>query len=372
VAGGFGPPILPFSAFKSLLSFLRIRRIWLGHAAKSERVEEMLFFRNAGLTLGTGYILFFCSERLFWSVLKPGDSIGEIAVTWLAYSTIAYWFLALTRWFQMRSAVAVLLAGACYGWMAEGMLVGTLYGTESSAPFPLSVVCTGLSWHALISVGIGWYAVQWCLRQGRLLPLLGWAVLLGIFWGVWATFLWNEKPPVRVNAGEFAVHAFATGLLFFASHALVRRLDARRFQPRPLGLILTGGILLVFYGQQVRALGVRPLVVLPVLFGAVAWAMSRGRRKEETEILAEGSKVAETAGKSDRFCKGGWGLLIMPAVATLVYAGLSRVEDWEKVPVAKILMYWVTAPVGAGTFVWAFWRSAFAIPIAERKGTTSA
>ena len=131
------------------------------------RVKEMLFFRNAGLALGAGYILFFCSERLFWSVFKPGDSVSELAVTWLAYSTIAYWFLALIRWFEAESARAVLLAGACYGWMTEGMLVGTLYGTEDSAPFPLSVVCTGLSWHALISVGVGWYAVQKCCRGGR-------------------------------------------------------------------------------------------------------------------------------------------------------------------------------------------------------------
>ena len=48
---------------------------------------------------------------------------------------------------------------------------------------------------------------------------------------------------------------------------------------------------------------------------------------------------------------------MMPLTATLVYAVLSRVEGWERVPVAKILMYWVTAPMGAAMFVWAFCRS---------------
>ena len=164
----------------------------------------MLFFRNTGLALGTGYILFFCSERLFWSVFRPGDSFRELAVTWLAYSTIAYWFLALIRWFEAESLREVLLAGACFGWMTEGMLVGTLYGTEDSALFPFSVVCTGLSWHALISVGVGWYAVQHCCRGERSRSSVGWAVLLGVFWGVWATFLCSEKPPVRATVG--AIH----------------------------------------------------------------------------------------------------------------------------------------------------------------------
>ena len=50
-------------------------------------------------------------------------------------------------------------------------------------------------------------------------------------------------------------------------------------------------------------------------------------------------------------------LLLMPLTATLVYACLSRVEGWERVPVAKVLMYWVTAPLGAAMFVWAFCRS---------------
>ncbi len=213
----------------------------------------MCFFRNAGLVFGTGYVLFFCSERLFWSVFKPTDNVSDLAVTWLAYSTIAYWFLAMIRWFQAKSAATVLLAGACYGWIAEGMLVGTLYGTEGSAPFPLSLICTGLSWHALISAGIGWYSVQRCLRRGRFLPLLGWAVLLGLFWGIWATFLWSEKPPLRVSVGAFAGHAFIAGFLFFASHVLLQKLDAEKFRPRPFGLILTGGILLIFYSSASKS-----------------------------------------------------------------------------------------------------------------------
>jgi len=280
--------------------------------------------------------------------------------------------LALIRWFEAESLREVLLAGACFGWMTEGMLVGTLYGTEDSALFPFSVVCTGLSWHALISVGVGWYAVQHCCRGERSRSSVGWAVLLGVFWGVWATFLWSEKPPVRATVGAFAGHAFVMGLLFFASHTVVCRLDARRFHARPLGLVLTGGVLLVFYAQQVKMLGARPLVVLPVLLGAAVWAMSRGWRGQSTEKRQEAKKkdedettreaikgrVAEPPAVSEfRPGNAGLGLLLMPLVATLVYAGLSRVEGWERVPVAKILMYWVTAPVGAAMFVWAFCRS---------------
>jgi hypothetical protein len=79
-------------------------------------------------------------------------------VTWLAYSTLAYLFLATVRLFRADDVWSVYLAGAVYGWLTEGGLIHTLYGTEESAPFPISLIITGVSWHALISVLVGWYA----------------------------------------------------------------------------------------------------------------------------------------------------------------------------------------------------------------------
>ena len=43
---------------------------------------------NLLVALGTGYVLFFYSERLFWTVLWPNAESPELAITWLAYSAV--------------------------------------------------------------------------------------------------------------------------------------------------------------------------------------------------------------------------------------------------------------------------------------------
>ena len=98
------------------------------------------FTGNLVCALATGYILFAFSERMFWTVWRPGDRLAELIITWLAYSVAAYLFLAAVSSFRANDVWSVFLAGALYGWIVEGGLIHTLYGTEPSAPFPVSRV----------------------------------------------------------------------------------------------------------------------------------------------------------------------------------------------------------------------------------------
>jgi hypothetical protein len=122
--------------------------------------------KNLLSALATGYILFVFSERIFWAVWWPGSTIAELAITWLAYSAVAYLFLSVMQWSRADDLWSVFLAGAIYGWLVEGGLADTLYGTQPSAPFPTSISITGLSWHALISVLVGWWATGRALANG--------------------------------------------------------------------------------------------------------------------------------------------------------------------------------------------------------------
>ena len=108
------------------------------------------------VVLATGYILFFYSERMFWSFLRPGDKTADLLLTWIVYSMLAWVFLLLVRQCRIAAFPALFLAGAVFGWLAEGVVVDTLYGNADN-PFPASISFTGLAWHALISVGVGWY-----------------------------------------------------------------------------------------------------------------------------------------------------------------------------------------------------------------------
>ena len=319
----------------------------------------MQFLKNTLLALGTGYVLFFFSERLFWTAFKPGDSVAVLAVTWIVYSAAAYLFLSLVAWLRAGASHRVFLAGAVFGWVVEGTLVGTLYGTESSAPFPLSVLVTGVSWHALISVWVGWHFLRRALADRRPWKAAGWSAALGLFWGTWATFLWRETPPVIVTVGAFAAHALAVTAALAAGYGVVSRVGADRFRPRPFGLCLTVLALGTFYVQQVRALGLRPLVVLPALVCGAVVLLRRGLPRALRDAPAD--SVLDMPPRNVA-C-----LLLMPLVATASYAAWMNGPGWNRVPIPVIVYYGLTAPASAAVLAWAVVRC-----LSDRKGSGTA
>ena len=329
----------------------------------------MRFLKNTLLALATGYGLFFYSERLFWSAFKPGDRVGDLVITWLAYSVLGYLLLSVVYAFRVGSAAAAFLAGAFYGWLTEGTLVGTLYGTEASAPFPLSLLVTGVSWHALISVWVGWYFLPRALRRPTPGRALAWAAGVGLFWGVWATFLWKETPPVVVPVKAFAAHALAAGGLLIASYWVIGRAGrigaggsaraAAPFRPRPFGLAVSVLLIGTFYVQQVKALGVRPLVVLPGVLAVALLALWRLRRGAHSDGAEDDTVAAPPSAPQPPRPINLLYLLAMPALATTTYALAMRAGWWPRVPVAVGIMYGVTAPAGAVVLAWALFRAAW-------------
>ena len=49
--------------------------------------------RKVAVILANGYILFFFSERVFWSFWRPADILSEFLVTWIAYCLLGWIFL---------------------------------------------------------------------------------------------------------------------------------------------------------------------------------------------------------------------------------------------------------------------------------------
>ena len=129
--------------------------------------------------LAGGYILMFYSEFLFWARIRPKDSLLEWLMTWLVYSFLAFAFLAGMARFRVSTVWALFLAVAVFGWLAEGLIVQTAY---ESLPLSISSLAvraafTGLAWHALISVGVGWYVVRRALSAGLRRPYPAWRYL---------------------------------------------------------------------------------------------------------------------------------------------------------------------------------------------------
>ena len=268
--------------------------------------------RTAGLVLGTGYVLAFFSETVFWSVWRPADDLFGRVLTWLLYSLFAYLTLGVIRHFRLGDGRELLLAGAFFGWLCEGVYAMTVFG-DPSMPFPFTIVWTALAWHAPISLLVGWYALGLALRDVRLGPVVLLALGIGLFWGSWALGWLAETPPVAVPPLEFILHAGATTALLALAHMAIGAGAPATYRPSRIGTAMAGALVVVFFaGVTVPAIPFAVLV-LPPLLGLLWLALRRARsQRPEGCLLARFAAPVRPRNLA--------ALALVPLAATLVYA----------------------------------------------------
>ena len=290
--------------------------------------------------LASGYILMYYSEILFWARIRPTDSLSDWLMTWLVYSFLAFAFLTVISRFRVATLWALFLAGAVFGWLAEGLIVQTAY--ES---LPLSISFTGLAWHALISVWFGWYAVRRALSAG-----LGSTMILsaaaGLAYGLWAISWWLEPDGGQSPALEFAFFSLLTGLLLALAYWLYDRSMPASFTPgRAAQIAAALPFLLYFIFVTVPAAPLAAMI-LPVLFFLVYLALRRNRQIERQAEMLFSSRASFPAWRY--LC-----LLALPVTASLFYAsayalGLQWRTNW--------ILYLVTTPAGFVVFIISYIR----------------
>jgi len=168
--------------------------------------------RSVLFVLATGAVSWTWSEAGFWARFRPGDSVAGSVAAWLLYSAVAYLVLRVARRRPPRGPAGVMLLGALYGWLVEGVAAATLY-----QDLPLSLIWTGVAWHALLTVVVGWYALPRALRGGGPVAA-GWCALAGLAWGLWAIGWWGAPPDTGMRAAtpapmSFAVFAVMVGVV---------------------------------------------------------------------------------------------------------------------------------------------------------------
>jgi hypothetical protein len=216
-------------------------------------------------------------------------SVFELFLTWLVYSVFAYVFLCVVSFFRVRGLWAVFLAGACFGWFEEGIILQTTYGSPDT-PFPMSISFTGLAWHALIGVLVGWYLTRIALTRNRPAQAALFFSAIGAFYGLWAIFWWTE-PPEQMRlllAAErkdlillhFATYSVIATVALALSHWRFDHTCRRGFEPsRGEYWFLVLATLAYFCLVTVPA-APKALWVMPPLLGVTFWALSRNRRTE--------------------------------------------------------------------------------------------
>ena len=301
--------------------------------------------------LSTGYIFVYFSEHLFWSRVRPGDSPADWAETWIAYSLMAFVFIALVSYFRVKNIWALFLAGAAFGWMAEGIVAQTAYDM-----LPLSISFTGLAWHALITVWIGWFAMRKSLVSSNPWATLKLACVIGFVYGLWAISWWLEPDGGVSSVSEFSAFSFTATAFVILAYWLANWSSSESFVFNRLVIIFVSGIFALFF--FIVTIPNIPLaaIILPALLGLVYLGLSRNRNNER-----EGSILDALSGRVSI-----WkylSVLALPATSVLVYAlAMSLGLQWH----TNWVFYLVTTPLGfilLGISLYKSWRKKSVAPL---------
>ena len=296
--------------------------------------------RTPAALLSSGFILFYYSETMFWA--RPARApILDLTLTWLAYSVLAGVLLSALATFRVRSLAALFLSGALYGWLSEGVLAGTLY--ES---LPIQISWTGLAWHDLLGVCLGWYGLSRALTHSTKRALLL-AAGLGVFWGAWAVTWWQPQESGFVTPlPVFALHVFTQGGFLTLAFAVFPRVFLpvaflSRWGRAVLIAIVVAWFALVIVPQQPLA-----LLIAPPLFALTLFALSRTRVQKGTssDILSLLSQPLPWS----RYLA----ILVMPGCAVLTYALF--VLGGQSVSTNQVI-FWVLTPLGFALYAISLW-----------------
>jgi hypothetical protein len=271
--------------------------------------------RRLGLVAASAYVLAFYSEYVFLNAPAFTLAAGVVAASAqlpLALVEMTLWYLlpayalliALER-YRVRGLWGLMLAGALYGIVVEGVVVTQMYEA-----LPWSLSWTALSWHVLIDVWLGWWLTRCVLQRRRWQWSAAYAVGLGLFWGLWATWAAGSEPLMAPRA--FAVFAVLTSLLWVAANAVFDWVGRESFETTRVerGMVWMAGIVLaVIWSIQLPF--IPPVLVLMV--GLTLLGLWRGRRREDPRPTLLSAFQGRRVG-----WQVGW-LLLTPVVAALTY-----------------------------------------------------
>lgn len=221
------------------------------------------------LSLMLGVIVVWAGENMFWIVTPAGLRPVDLVVTVIAYAIACGVALSMVIRSGVGGLTAAFLGGVVMGYMAEGVIVDTIY----QPPVLFHWVWTPLAWHALISGGI-------VLGLGRCGAVLGpWRMALvwsglGLGFVYWAQYWPGVTDGPLPGSGTLAVYLAGFGGLAVLAHA---GLDRIGHLPRPPAVVLwiAPGFAALIWGMQTLAEMNPARLLLPVTLALIWWIMRR-------------------------------------------------------------------------------------------------
>ncbi|MBV6395236.1 MAG: hypothetical protein HFACDABA_00811 [Anaerolineales bacterium] len=290
----------------------------------------MRILKQLALVLGTGYIFVYFSEHLFWARVRPDDSLVSWLGAWIAYSLAAFIFLHLITFFRVTEKWSLFLAGAVFGWLAEGVIVQTTYEM-----LPLSISFTGLAWHALITVWIGWYAVRRALISPASFSTVSLFTAIGFFYSLWAINWWLEPDGGVATLAEFSIYILTITCLAALAYALANWGSSESFAPNRWVTRLVYAAFCIYFAFVTVPAAPISLLILPLLLGLAYYGLRR-HPAEERACLA--STLHGRISPRNYLA-----LFALPLTAIAFYAlALALNLQWH----TNWILYFITTPLG--------------------------
>lgn len=311
--------------------------------------------RSTLVVLALGAVSWVWSEVGFWATFRTEDSVIGWIITWLAYSVVVGVVLRVARRFPVRSVPALVMLGALYGWLVEGVVASTVYGQ-----LPFSLVWTGVAWHGLLTVVVGWWLLPAVLRAGGRRAWFACA-LVGIAWGAWSVGWWGAAPDQREEAVVAGLASYALFALVVSAVAAIGYVLLDRVPLGPADLrsrwagIASIAVLAVWGGLLViPAIPWAPLVLGPLL--ALVWFSLRRLSTRDPGRVAVRRELPMGV-PARRIAP----LALVPGVAIALYAALVPLDPGVRGEgpffLTLLLIVIALSACGAVALAWAQWRT---------------
>lgn len=309
----------------------------------------MRTIKQLALVLGTGYIFVYFSEHLFWARIRPDDSLKNWFSAWLAYSLMAFVFLHLVEHFCIAEKWSLFLAGAVFGWLGEGLVVQTAYEM-----LPLSISFTGLAWHALITIWIGWYAARHALTSPASLSKFGLFAAIGACYALWAINWWLEPDGGLATPAEFSAYTLTITFIVACAYAIANWGASEPFTPNKWVTRIVYALFMLYFAFVTVPAAPLALLILPLLFALTYYGLRRHCPAEETASL-----ISTLSGRVHPL--NYLAIFTLPLTAIAIYAtAFSLNLQWH----TNWILYLITTPLGFIIFVVALFRKrAGSIPL---------
>src|SRR4051794_10767753 len=116
-----------------------------------------------------------------------------------------------------------------------------MYGDPTN-PFPLSVSFTGLAWHALLTVGVGWSLLGKALTEQKPTRTAWLSLAIGLGWGLWAVWWPTELGmDVETSVFGFVSHTALCFLPFLIAWLVLGMARPELFQSSRFATVLLWG-----------------------------------------------------------------------------------------------------------------------------------